>query len=298
MLKKSSEAFFLITFAIQTFTMVEKKKDKFKSWLTRPYQLVIYRDGNFEVLKKIRMNKISFMLVIFAMFVIFFAVISLLVVYTPAKYLVPGYPDRKTLELIYDNAYRVDSLAVELDAREEYLKMIRDVIFEEVPVDGDFAIPVANLTDEQIQDFNDPTKPRMRIDDSDNVNVVGKDDIMPNFFVPMVGKIVSEYDKRHGHYGVDIASSGDMSVFSVLSGIVIASSFSVENGYSITIQHKKGIVSVYKHCESPLVKEGQKVRQGDQIALCEKSTDNNVAHMHFELWCNGESMNPTEYIEF
>lgn len=279
--------------------MAEEKKNKIKAWLTRPYQLVIYRDGNFEVLKKIRLNKISFLLMIFSLFVIFFAVISLLVVYTPAKYLVPGYPNRETLEQIYDNANRVDSLAAELDAREEYLKMIRDVIFEDVPVDGDFAVPVANLTDDQIRDFNDPTRPRMRLEEPDNVNVVGKDDIMPNFFVPMKGKVVCEYDKRHGHYGIDIASNGDVSIYSVLSGIVIASNFTVENGYSITIQHQHGILSVYKHCESPLVKEGQKVRQGEQIAIYGNSGENTSGpHLHFELWCNGEPLNPTEYIEF
>ena len=108
--------------------MAEKKKHRFWAWLTRPYQFVIYRDGNFEVLKKIRMNKITFSLVIVSMFVIFFAVISLLVVYTPLKYLVPGYPDHKTLELIYENAERVDSLSAELAAREEYLNMIRKIL--------------------------------------------------------------------------------------------------------------------------------------------------------------------------
>ncbi|MBO7570962.1 MAG: M23 family metallopeptidase [Bacteroidales bacterium] len=279
--------------------MAEKKKHKFWAWLTRPYQFVIYRDGNFEVLKKIRMNKMVFSLVIVSMFVIFFAIISLLVVYTPLKYLVPGYPDRQTLELIYSNAERVDSLAAELDAREEYLNMIRDMIFSEVPVDADFAVPVSGLTEEQIRDFNDPTKPRQRYDESENVNVVNKNDIVPNLFVPMKGLIVNGFDKGHRHFGVDIAPLGDVSVFAVLQGVVVESNFTIENGYSIILQHPRGVISVYKHCEMPTVVEGQKVRQGEQIAVYGNSGENTSGpHLHFELWQNGAPLNPTECIEF
>lgn len=279
--------------------MAEKKKHKFWAWLTRPYQFVIYRDGNFEVLKKIRMNKMVFSLVIVSMFVIFFAIISLLVVYTPLKYLVPGYPDRQTLELIYRNAERVDSLAAELDAREEYLNMIRDMIFSEVPVDADFAVPVSGLTEEQIRDFNDPTKPRQRYDESENVNVVNKNDIVPNLFVPMKGLIVNGFDKGHRHFGVDIAPLGDVSVFAVLQGVVVESNFTIENGYSIILQHPRGVISVYKHCEMPTVVEGQKVRQGEQIAVYGNSGENTSGpHLHFELWQNGAPLNPTECIEF
>jgi lipoprotein NlpD len=279
--------------------MAEKKKHSFWAWLTRPYQLVIYRDGNFEVLKKIHLNKMGFLLVIVAMFVIIFAVVSLLVVYTPLKYLVPGYPDRQTLELIYANAERVDSLSVELDAREEYLNMIRDIIFSEVPVDADFAVPVENLTDEQIREFNDPTKPRQRYEETDNVNVVNKNDIVPSLFVPMKGIIVNDFDKVHKHYGIDIAPTADVAIFAVLPGIVIESNYTIENGYSVILQHANGILSVYKHCENPSVKEGQKVRQGEQIAIYGNSGENTSGpHLHFELWLNGEPLNPTEYIEF
>jgi len=279
--------------------MSEKKKHKFWKWLTRPYQFVIYREGNFEVLKKFHMNKIIFSLVIVAMFVIFFAIISALVVYTPLKYLVPGYPDHNTLEQIRENAVRVDSLSAELDAREEYLNMIRDIIFSEVPIDSDFAVPVANLTEEQIREFNDPTKPRQRYDDSESVNVVDKNDIVPNLFVPMKGVIINGFDKVHRHYGVDIAPMSDVAVFAVLPGIVIESNYTFENGYSVILQHARGILSVYKHCASPIVKEGQKVRQGEQIAVYGNSGENTSGpHLHFELWQNGEPLNPTDYIEF
>ena len=80
---------------------------------------------------------------------------------------------------------------------------------------------------------------------------------------------------------------------------MIESNYTIENGYSVILQHANGILSVYKHCEQPIVVEGQKVRQGEQIAVYGNSGENTTGpHLHFELWLNGEPLNPTEYIEF
>ncbi|MCF0207244.1 MAG: M23 family metallopeptidase [Bacteroidales bacterium] len=276
--------------------MNEKKKHRFWKWLTRPYQLVVYRDGNFEVLKKIRMNKLLFSLVIFAFLVIFFAIFSLLVVYTPIKYLVPGYPDRHTYELLYSNAVRVDSLAEELKARENYLNMIRDIILDEAPIDSDFAMPVASLTDEQMAEFNDLTQPRRIYEESDaSVNVVSKKDIMPNLMKPVRGIVVNKFDKSMHHFGIDIARTDDNSVLAVLSGVVLEITYTIENGCTVVLQHEKGITSIYMNCESALVRKGQKLRQGEQIATY---GDGENERLHFELWQNGNPLNPTEYIEF
>lgn len=280
--------------------MEQKKKHKFRHWLTRQYQLVIYRDGNFDILKKLHATRLMFLLIAFSIVVILFAAMSLLIVFTPIKHLVPGYPDERTFALIHQNAIRVDSLAKELEARDKYLCMIRDVIFEEVPIDANFAVPVANLSEEQIRSFNDPSQPRQHfVDSTDNANIVNKTDIVPNMFVPMRGSVVNAFDRYHRHLGIDIAQNTDESIFSVLPGVVVESNFTIENGYSLIIQHAKGIISIYKHCGKVLVKSGQKVRQGEQIAIYGESGDNSTGpHLHFELWQNGEALNPNDYIEF
>ena len=51
----------------------------------------------------------------FGIIFILFALLSVIVVYTPVKQLIPGYPDRETRRLIYENAIRTDSLINELE---------------------------------------------------------------------------------------------------------------------------------------------------------------------------------------
>lgn len=279
----------------------EKKKNKFLKWLVRRYQLVVYRDVNYEEVKRLRLNRVGVLLSIFAIFVIFFATFSALVVYTPIKHLIPGYPDSQTIKMIYENAIKVDSLSQELEIRDRYLEMVHEIIFKEVPVDEEYEVSVpCELSQEQIAQFNDPTQPRKKSDDVEiEKNVVDKNALMPSLFTPMTATVVNSYNRAKGHNGVDLASTGDGMVSSVLGGIVVLSTYTIDDGYTIIVQHKSNILSVYKHCQTSLVKQGQRVHKGETIATYGDTGENsNGPHLHFELWRNGESLNPTDYIIF
>jgi murein DD-endopeptidase MepM/ murein hydrolase activator NlpD len=59
------------------------------------------------------------------------------------------------------------------------------------------------------------------------------------------------------------------------------------------------MVSVYKHNSSLLKKEGETVKAGEAIALVGSSGENSTGpHLHFELWHNGNPVNPADYINF
>lgn len=80
---------------------------------------------------------------------------------------------------------------------------------------------------------------------------------------------------------------------------VIYDGWSEEAGYTIQIQHGNDIVSIYKHNEKLLKKTGDKVKAGTPIALIGSTgTLSTGDHLHFELWHNGESLDPTQYISF
>jgi murein DD-endopeptidase MepM/ murein hydrolase activator NlpD len=54
---------------------------------------------------------------------------------------------------------------------------------------------------------------------------------------------------------------------------------------------------VYKHNATLLKKEGDYVKAGEAIAILGRSGDNQeVEHLHFELWRNGIAVNPVEYM--
>jgi murein DD-endopeptidase MepM/ murein hydrolase activator NlpD len=61
--------------------------------------------------------------------------------------------------------------------------------------------------------------------------------------------------------------------------------------YIITIQHAQ-FTSIYKGIDQPLKNVGDKVSVGEAIGIF------NNQEMQFELWKNGQAVNPEEYIVF
>ncbi len=268
------------------------------NWFTKKFQLVIYKGNNYDISRKLKFNRLGLQSLILGVVLLFFTILSLIVVYTPVKQLIPGYPDRETRKLIYENAIKTDSLVAELEQRDVYLKMLRDAIFNDVPIDEDFVVPVENLTKEQIKEFNNPKYDRKTIEDKTEY-AIEKSEVLPELFPPIKGVVLSSYNKAEGHLGTDIASSGETMIVSTLRGTVLFSDYTVETGYTIMIQHKYDLVSVYKHNKSSFVKAGQFVETGEAIAVYGNSgEDTNGEHLHFELWRNGVTLDPEDYIIF
>mgnify|MGYP002859259488 CR=1 FL=1 len=120
-----------------------------------------------------------------------------------------------------------------------------------------------------------------------------------NFFTPLTGIITQPYAPSNHHYGIDIATKENQVVKAALEGTVIFSSWTPDYGYTIGIQHENNYFSTYKHNATLLKKEGEFVKAGEAIAVVGESGSLTTGpHLHFELWRNGTSVNPQEYINF
>ena len=74
-------------------------------------------------------------------------------------------------------------------------------------------------------------------------------------------------------------------VKATLDGTVIMSTWTLETGYVIQIQHGNELISVYKHNAALFKSVGQKVVAGDAIAIVGNSGELTTGpHLHFELW--------------
>ena len=119
-----------------------------------------------------------------------------------------------------------------------------------------------------------------------------------HFFTPVKGVISQGYDPDFHPY-IDITAPSGTVVKAVLDGTVISAQWNEESGNSIQIQHKGDIISIYRHNEKLLKKTGDKVTAGTPIALLGNTgTATTGAHLHFELWHNGQSIDPSLYISF
>ncbi len=97
--------------------------------------------------------------------------------------------------------------------------------------------------------------------------------------------------------GVDYVSTNVFDVVSILDGTVISVEENDILGTTIEIRHSNNLISVYQSLSDVQVEENMVVVQGQILA---KSGTSNVNkdlgnHLHFELYHNGEIVNPEEY---
>jgi len=101
---------------------------------------------------------------------------------------------------------------------------------------------------------------------------------------------------RQFHKGIDFDANVGDPVMSVADGVV--SFAGVRNGYGNTIEvdHGNGYVTRYAHNSRLTVKNGDLVRAGQQVAKAGSTGRSTGAHVHFEVWENGNVVNPRKFL--
>jgi murein DD-endopeptidase MepM/ murein hydrolase activator NlpD len=121
---------------------------------------------------------------------------------------------------------------------------------------------------------------------------------------PVAGKITSDYGQRENpingrsefHPALDISAHAGVPVKATADGVVSFSGWSKGNGNLVVIEHGFGFSTLYAHNSSTKVQVGQKVKRGDIIALVGSTGNATGPHVHYEIWVNGKSVNPKDYI--
>lgn len=98
------------------------------------------------------------------------------------------------------------------------------------------------------------------------------------------------------HKGIDFdARTGD-TVMSVADGVVSYSGVRSGYGNVVEVDHGNGYVTRYAHNSRNVVKVGDLVRVGQQIARAGSTGRSTGAHVHFEVWENGRVVNPRKFL--
>ena len=98
------------------------------------------------------------------------------------------------------------------------------------------------------------------------------------------------------HRGLDIGASYGSSIWAAASGTVTTASYNSAMGNYIVISHGNGVCTVYEHCSSLYVSEGDYVSQGQTIAAVGSTGISTGAHLHFGVTVGGEYVNPLYYV--
>ena len=246
----------------------------------------------------------------FAVLLVFaFALVSVtafIIIKTPIRNYLPGYLDVEVRKEIVQNALRADSLERMLEIQHVYLENVARIIGGEVPldsirridslarVDADFEILRGEAEQAFVAQYEEEEKYSLT---ALNPNPVFTEQAF--FYKPVDGVVSSHYQTDIRHFGVDIAASPSESVLATLDGTVVYAGYDPQHGNVIQLQHRNGLVSIYKHNEALLKEPGDHVVAGEAIALVGNTgTLSTGPHLHFELWYKGVPVNPEEYIAF
>jgi len=100
-------------------------------------------------------------------------------------------------------------------------------------------------------------------------------------------------DPKRPHFGVDLAAPKGTPIVAPAAGIVsLASEEMYFEGSLIMIDHGQGLISYYLHNEEVLVKEGQRVEQGQQIATVGSRGRSTGPHLCWRLKWRGRNLDP------
>ncbi|HEY2204031.1 MAG TPA: M23 family metallopeptidase [Pseudonocardia sp.] len=116
---------------------------------------------------------------------------------------------------------------------------------------------------------------------------------------PANGTFTSGFGGRWGttHYGIDLANKIGTPIYAVTDGTVISSGPASGFGMWVRLQHPGGWISVYGHINRSLVRVGQKVKAGEQIAEIGNRGQSTGPHLHFEIWDpSGKKLNPLPWL--
>ena len=98
------------------------------------------------------------------------------------------------------------------------------------------------------------------------------------------------------HRAIDWATPTGTAIWASSGGTVSVAGWQSGYGYVVYINHPDGNQTRYGHLSKLLVSVGQKVKQGQKIALSGNTGRSTGPHLHFELRVNGTPVNPYNYI--
>ena len=100
-------------------------------------------------------------------------------------------------------------------------------------------------------------------------------------------------EEKRPHYGVDLAAAKGTPIYAPADGIVsLADDDLYFEGAMVLLDHGQGLISMYLHTDEILVKPGQSVKQGEQIATVGTRGRSTGPHLCWRLKWRNRNLDP------
>ncbi|QCX01871.1 M23 family metallopeptidase [Aggregatimonas sangjinii] len=283
-----------------------RKRREIKRKLLHKYRLVILNESTFEEKISFKLSRLNVFVTGTLCIIGLIGLTTLLIAFTPLREYIPGYSSTKLKMQATNLTYKTDSLVRVLNNSNRYLENVRMVLtgdIENSEVNRDSLFEKFKLDPSSIDltPSREDSMLRAEVALEDKYNLFER--AAPSktmiFFPPLSGTISQRYDAEKKHFAVDVVAPRETPIKTVADGTVIFAEWTADTGHVIIIEHRDGILSVYKHNGSLNKSQGDRVNSGEVIASVGNTGEFTTGpHLHFELWNNGAPVNPTDYIDF
>ncbi len=307
---------------------MEEKIPRYKKILERlhfKFRLVIMDHETLEERFSVRLSRFNVFVIGATSSVLIVLLTTIIIAYTPLREYIPGYATVDIQRKIYELRMKSDSLENVFKQNNLYIYNMKRIldgkeIVDVVPNDSIIKEQIA-LSDTTFEDVDGQptakdlsfrkevenqmkyfgTEKKANLPTKEVIPSASKSDVLKNlfFYTPVRGYVSNVFNPLTQHRGIDIVSTPGQPILSVLDGTVIFAEWVVTTGYTIVLQHRNNLISVYKHNSILLKKIGDVVKAGESVAIIGNSGNLTTGtHLHFELWNNGISVDPKKYISF
>jgi len=258
----------------------------------------------------VHISPMGLMGAILALVLLLFAVVLVLVAYTPVLDVFPGYRTaaEKQHDDLVENIMRIDSLERRMSDMLTYNENIAMILEGRTPV---VRTP---LSDGDTTKLDKTLVPPSQFDSLLRAEMEGGGDYslartLRNreqgdgklfFAAPVEGIITRHFSRDDNYLGVGIQAAPNAPVTSIDDGTVVDVVMGGERGALVTVQHFNGFISIYRNLSQVLVSKGQVLKSRQVIgynAMADSNKKDNPL-VEMEIWNEGKAVDPEIYIVF
>lgn len=278
------------------------KSHNFFNFLTEKHKLSLRNIRSGQEIWHIFPSRLNLILASLSLVVILFVIILTTVAYTSILDFIPGYPGNKSRKLIVENIARLDSLESQVRDWELYTRtlslILEGYVIQPSTPDSIKGGIKGGIFPRSVSD----SLLRHQIHTDTSYMLIAEQrkraEVTFDMVTPVRGAIIRSFSPKDNMFGVEITPQPNQSVMAVLDGTVILSSWDPKDGYMLVVEHAANMVSMYKKIARSLCQTGQRIKSGEAIAMTGAVVDGKTPQFVFELWNNGNPVDPENYITF
>ena len=262
----------------------------------RKYRLAMLDDLTLREVFHVRVSLLGAISVITITIIALIVLLSVLVVYTPLRNILPGYSASLRQQLVQESA-RVDSLQADLTIQRQYLDVIKQLAAGDIHSDSVQSLDsIQRFERAQIDEqHNEVTEAFLaQYEQKERDRLLLFENTMPNdvrqWFRPVKGMIVASARPDQHVYGTTIHTAKGENVMAAMRGILVSVERMEDNTFTL-VQQDGAFIVIYRHVAKVIKNQGSKLERGEAIGLTDGEHD-----IVIELWNGGKFINPEEVI--